>query len=176
MGFIMLIKGYSDLEIATPDCMPGITIWTAQFKLDTDVSSLFPYINADIEKSAYYPEHPCIIFELDGVKWSLYPDRANGLPFEDKDQAVGFIQRLLDYLNDLNERKDSIEPSYKAYKPVPVLDIFKCLPATNCKKCTYATCMAFAAALSKGEAVLDQCLEIEGFDAEKVFRLKEMLP
>lgn len=172
----MLVQKYFDLKMGTPDCMPGITIWAADFKLDTDVSSLFPYINADIKKSAYYAEHPCIIFELDGVRWSLYPDRASGLPFEDKDQAMGFIQRLIDYLNELNERKSAIEPSYEAYKPIPVLDIFKCLPGTNCKKCDYATCMAFAAALSKGEAVLNQCLEIEGFDAAKVTKLKEMLP
>jgi ArsR family metal-binding transcriptional regulator len=171
----MLIQGYSDLVISTPDCMPGITIWTADFKLDADVSSLFPYINADIEKSAYYVEHPCILFELEGVRWSLYPDKASGLPFEDKDQAKGFIQRLIDYLNDLDERKDTIEPSDKTYKPIAVLDIFKCLPGTNCKKCEYATCMAFAAALSKGEVVLDQCLELEGFDNEKVAKLKAMI-
>lgn len=172
----MLIKGYSDLEIGTPDCMPGLSIWTADFKLDADVTSLFPYINSDIEKSAYYPEHPCIIFELDGVRWSLYSDRASGLPFQDKDQAMGYIQHLIYYLNNLDDRKDAIEPSYEAYKPVPVLDIFKCLPGTNCKKCNYATCMAFAAALSKGEAALDQCLDLEGFDKEKALRLKEMLP
>jgi ArsR family metal-binding transcriptional regulator len=172
----MLIQGYTDLEITTPDCMPGITIWTADFKLDTDVSSLFPYINADIETSAYYAEHPCIVFELDGVKWSLYTDRASGLPFEDKDQAVGYIQRLIDYINNLDKRKESIEPSYDAFKTIPVLDIFKCLPGTNCKKCDYATCMAFAAALSKGEAVLDQCLDLEGFKEEKILRLKEIFP
>ncbi|MBW1643070.1 MAG: hypothetical protein JRJ76_09550 [Deltaproteobacteria bacterium] len=59
---------------------------------------------------------------------------------------------------------------------MPVLDIFKCLPGTNCKKCEYSTCMAFAAALSKGEAMLDQCLEIKGFDISKETKLKEMLP
>jgi len=172
----MLIQTYSDLEIKTPDCMPGITIWTADFKLDADISSLLPYINADIKKSAYYAEHPCIIFELEGVKWSLYSARVSALPFEDKSQAEGFIQRLIDYLNDLDERRHTIEPSYEVYKPIPVLDIFKCLPGTNCKKCEYSTCMAFAAALSKGEAMLDQCLEIEGFDAAKETKLKEMLP
>ena len=132
----MLIQGYSDLEISTPDCMPGITIWTAGFKLEADVSSLFPYINTDIATSAYYVEHPCIIFELDSVKWSLYSDRASGLPFEDKDQAMGSIQRLIDYLNELDQRKDTIEPSYEVYKPVPVLDIFN-IPARTKVQVTF---------------------------------------
>jgi hypothetical protein len=88
-----MIKEYLNLEMTTPDCMPGITIWSARFKLDADITALFPYINADIKKSAYYPQHPCVIFELDGVKWSLYPDRASGLPFADKEQAMGYIQQ-----------------------------------------------------------------------------------
>ncbi|MCJ7772868.1 MAG: hypothetical protein MUP22_07015, partial [Desulfobacterales bacterium] len=116
------------------------------------------------------------LFELDGVKWSPYSNRASGLPFLDKEQAMGFIQNLIDYLNDLDDRKGMMEPNFEAYKPISVLDVFKCLPGTNCKKCDYATCMAFAAALSKGEAVLDQCLEMEGFDQVKVVKLKAMLP
>jgi len=172
----MLIQGYSDLEISTPDCMPGITIWTAHFKLDGDSTPLFPYINAEIDKAAYYAEHPCILFELNGVRWSLYPDRASALPFEDKSQAESAIQGMIDYLNDLDKRKDGMEPSYKAFKPIPVIEIFKCLPGTNCKKCDYATCMAFAAALSKGEAVLDQCLELAADKNENYFHLKDLLP
>lgn len=172
----MLIHDYTDLEISTPDCMPGLTIRTADFKLNVDISFLLPYINADIAKSAYYPGHPCIIFELEGVRWSLYPDRAGGVPFADKEQAECSIQDLIHYLNDLNERKNTIEPSTEAYKHIPVLDLFKCLPGSNCGKCNFTTCMAFAAALSKGEVIPDQCPELEGFNAEKAAKLKEMVP
>ena len=37
------------------------------------------------------------------------------------------------------------------------LQIFKLLPNTNCRKCGYPTCLAFAMKLSAGKEVLDKC-------------------
>ncbi len=37
------------------------------------------------------------------------------------------------------------------------LDIYKLLPKTNCKDCGFATCLAFAMALSQKRASLDKC-------------------
>jgi 4Fe-4S ferredoxin len=38
-----------------------------------------------------------------------------------------------------------------------MLDIYKLLPKTNCKKCGYATCMAYAAALREGRTTVECC-------------------
>jgi DNA-binding CsgD family transcriptional regulator len=38
-----------------------------------------------------------------------------------------------------------------------VVDIVKMLPLTNCRKCGYPTCMAFAAAIRKGKALPEDC-------------------
>ena len=37
------------------------------------------------------------------------------------------------------------------------LQIFKLLPNTNCKKCGYPTCLAFAMKLAAGKEALDKC-------------------
>ena len=37
------------------------------------------------------------------------------------------------------------------------LEIYKLLPKTNCRKCGYSTCLAFAMALAKKQVVLDKC-------------------
>ena len=37
------------------------------------------------------------------------------------------------------------------------LDIYKLLPKTNCRKCSYSTCLAFAMALAKKQVALDKC-------------------
>ena len=37
------------------------------------------------------------------------------------------------------------------------LDIFKLLPKTNCKKCGFLTCLAFAMALANGKSSVDAC-------------------
>ena len=40
------------------------------------------------------------------------------------------------------------------------LDIFKLLPKTNCKKCGFATCLAFAMALANKKTTVDLCPDI----------------
>lgn len=45
------------------------------------------------------------------------------------------------------------------------LEIFKHLPKTNCKKCDFPTCLAFAMALANGKASLDACPDVS--DAAK---------
>jgi acetyl-CoA decarbonylase/synthase complex subunit gamma len=40
------------------------------------------------------------------------------------------------------------------------LEIFKLLPRTNCQKCAYPTCLAFAMAVAAGKVTADQCPEL----------------
>jgi len=40
------------------------------------------------------------------------------------------------------------------------IQIFKLLPKTNCGKCKFPTCLAFAMALASGKAELDLCLDV----------------
>ncbi len=42
-------------------------------------------------------------------------------------------------------------------KKISVMDLYKLLPKTNCKKCGQPSCMAFAAKLLEKEATVDQC-------------------
>ncbi|GAB6184209.1 acetyl-CoA decarbonylase/synthase complex subunit gamma [Thermodesulfovibrio hydrogeniphilus] len=39
------------------------------------------------------------------------------------------------------------------------IEIFKLLPKTNCKKCGFPTCLAFAMKVAQGQASIDQCPE-----------------
>jgi len=133
------------------------TFWGAYFKLDTDVSRLFPYLNAILADAKFYDKPECVEFILDDFKCTLYPQEVIASPFTGEDQARQFAQRLIDFLNDLYNKKDSLQPNYKKFKPVPVLDIYKILPQTNCQECGFATCLAFAAALNKRQASPDQC-------------------
>ena len=130
---------------------------TADFELKTDVSPLFPYINAVAENAVYYEKPVFIKFMLDGVLCGLHPESGSAAPFEDKLQAIEFLDRLIAFLNDLYSRKHAIQPNFKKYRPVSVLDILKLLPRTNCGECGFSSCMAFAASLSKMETSPEQC-------------------
>lgn len=168
----MFIKTYSDLSTGTPACHPGAPMLGASFKLDTDISVLFPYINAVLKDSRYFDTPHHIKFSFDEKIWVLYPDNGVGAPFGTMEQAGEGITRLIEFLNDLYERKDSINPDHEKYKPLPVLEIFKLLPRTNCGECGLPTCMAFAAGLSKGEASYDQCPGLDTPEMEeKLFQV-----
>ncbi len=158
----MFIKGYHGFSLSKAgigtcaDQGPGLG---ARFTLDTDVSPLFPYINSVLEGSRYYEKPDYIQFVLEGVLCTLYPRDVLCAPFSHEDQARGFADSLIDFLNDLYAKKDILKPNYKRYKPVTVLDVLKLLPLSNCGKCGYSTCMAFAAALRLRETSPGACPE-----------------
>jgi DNA-binding CsgD family transcriptional regulator/ArsR family metal-binding transcriptional regulator len=158
----MLVKTYTDLSLRTDSPFNrhdlGVDKFIcAHFRLDNDVSPLFPYINGVAPSATFMEKPPFIRFMLDGFLCGLHPHQGVAALFADRDQALEFLERLLDFLNDLDSRRNSLQPNYKTWKPVPVLDIFRILPQTNCGKCGYATCMAFAAALSQEKTAADCC-------------------
>jgi len=171
----MLIKGYSDFSLETVGCSPDVAIplWRAVCKFGADVSHLFPYINAVVKDARYYEKPHYIQFTLDGCRCALYPDNVAALAFEDRGQAVKFFENLIDFLNELDAKRDSMEPDDRKYSPVPVFEILKLLPKTNCKKCGYPACMAFAAALRQGEVTVEQCPELQ--DDEDAVKLKNLI-
>lgn len=172
----MKIEGFTDFCLETPGCAPGTPFYRAHFKLETDISQLFPYINAVAEKPMYYDKPHYIIFTLDGVGWAAYPNEVIGRLFEDREQALRSFSQLSDFLNDIYSKKGSLEPNFKKHKPVSVFDIFKLLPRTNCRECGYITCMAFAGALNKKETTLNQCPELNKPENKNTDKLQAMFP
>jgi len=170
----MFIKTYSNFQCIIPPFIhtvsdvdaPGSKIWSASFKLDQDVRHLFPYINTALDEALYYekPEH--VRFLFDGYRCFLYPDVVAAHFFESKTAAKGFIAGLIDFLNDMYHQKENIRPNYDQIKQVPIIDILKILPKTNCQKCGYLTCMAFAAAIMKGKSAADKCPSLASPAAE----------
>jgi len=101
------------------------------------------------------PKYIQFMFEMS--KCTVYPFEVIAVPFANEKHALGFIDKLIKFFNDLYVRSNSIKPNYKKFKAVPVLDIFKLLPGTNCRECSFTTCMAFAAALTQSKTDPDQC-------------------
>ncbi|ACL05109.1 transcriptional regulator, LuxR family [Desulfatibacillum aliphaticivorans] len=172
----MLVQGFTDFKLVPPPRRMSRPAWNAMFNLDQDVSGLFPYINRIKEDSLYFERPHYIHFHWGEEDWdkpdcalypkkgesgcALYPKRAVIGLYKDRDEALAAAWKLVDFLNDLEARKDTIIPNHRMYKHIPVLDIFKILPRTNCRKCGYPTCMAFAAAVSAHKTGPDQCPDL----------------
>ncbi|MBF0552290.1 MAG: hypothetical protein HQK60_17365 [Deltaproteobacteria bacterium] len=159
----MLVKGYYGISLKP--CGPLFktspltdAVWAVDFRLDAEVTPLFPFINGLTGSATFFEDPPFIRFLLDGFVCGLKPNSGVAAPFVDRAQALEFLERLIAFLNDIDVRKDTLEPNYRRWNPVvPVLDIFRLLPRTNCRTCGYASCLAFAAALSKQKTGPDRC-------------------
>ena len=158
-----IVTGYSDLSLQAVEPLSRTysevvhPVMVAHFSLNNDVSSLFPYINAVVEGARLYERPVYMKFNFHGFLCGLHPGKASAALFESYLQAHEFIERLIAFLNETHRRRDTIRPNPKRHVHVPVLEIFKLLPRTNCGECGYPTCMAFAAALSMQKADPAQC-------------------
>ena len=170
----MLITKYYDLTITGPGCHPGSEILVAKFKLDNDISHLFPYINAIVEKASYFENPHYIKFMRNGISCALYHDNAAVAPFGDREKAIEYIDGLIAFLNDLDKKKESLKPDHTTKKNIAVMDILRFLPRTNCGVCGFPTCMAFAAALCNGDTVIEDCCELISSNNKNLENLKSM--
>jgi DNA-binding CsgD family transcriptional regulator/ArsR family metal-binding transcriptional regulator len=152
----VLISKYHDFYLSKTGVMFGHCLG-AHFKLDNDIRSLFPYINTAVKDSRYFEKPAHIQFVLDDVQCTLYSNEVIAAPFMDQEQAEKFVVRLIDFLNAIYFKRDSMTPDHKTFRPVSVIDLYKLLPQTNCKACGFSTCLAFAGALSKKQTTTDQC-------------------
>ena len=127
---------------------------------DSNMSFLFPYINAEVEKAEFFDSPHMIRFLFSDTYCVLYPEWLMATPVDDKDHARIFVENLVRFLEDINTRKDEITPKYKVFRQMSVLNILKILPKSNCGECGFPTCMAFAASLSKQQTAPGRCPHI----------------
>lgn len=132
-------------------------VYGARFQLSNDLSPLFPYINAEADRSQLYEKPVYIRFVFEKRLCGFYAREGAFTPVGDMGEALEFLQKLFYFIADISKRSGSIIPSHKKFKPSSALDIFRLLPGSNCRNCGYPTCMAFAAALSRQYTSIVNC-------------------
>lgn len=156
----MLIKRYTDFTINRSGINSALSdkpCLGISFKLECDVSHLFPFINAEIESTRYFSDPEYIQFMLYDSFCSLFANELIAVQFANEREARIFAGKAVEFLNDLHSRRDSITPDHKSFKQLSVIDILNLVPQTNCKECGQSTCLAFAALLSKYWITQDKC-------------------
>lgn len=129
----------------------------ARFELDEDLTPLFPYINAVAGHAQYYEKPVYIKFVLLDRLCAFYPRQGAFTPVRNMAEAMAFLPQLLDFIVDVSRRSPGIVPNHKKYKPSSAIDIYRLLPGSNCRSCGFATCLAFAAALSRRRTSMIKC-------------------
>ena len=157
-----------------PGCHPGVTIYSAHIQLNDDLTALFPYLNAVAESPVFFSIPPYIQFKLNGRRCALYADHLVAGGFENKNQALLFFDDFSEFINDVISKKNTITPDHRRYRPIPVMEIFKHLPRSNCRDCGMPTCLAFAAALSKGEILMNRCSFLQDPESRAVREVEKL--
>lgn len=154
-----LIEDY-EIQLVEPACAPGTGRFGALARTATDISPVFPYLNAVLPDAWYDHPNQVLIFKEPGQQYALRPNEIRLGRVENLSHAREVISALVDRINDVWERRSDITPSYTERKLASLLDIYKLLPGTNCRQCGFLTCMAFAADLRKGAVRLEQCVPL----------------
>lgn len=151
----MLLYDYKITKVKRSYPNPEWLAVTAE--LSSDISEVFPYLNAMRKNAVYTPEAPNLNCKMDTGLISLMPRKISvgqGLHEED---AVKVLDHLKGLINDTWERRESIIPVYERKGEIKARDIVGFLPKTDCRDCGLPTCFAFAVALLKGVKRLRDC-------------------
>ena len=151
-----LIADY-EIRLVGPGCVSGAGRWGAQVNLNNDISAVFPYLNAILNNAWYDHQNRVLIWGEQGQRYAFRPDQILVARVQDQRHARQIVRDITDKVNDIWQERDNITPCFTEKKLPSLIDIFKLLPGTNCKRCGYLTCMAYAADLRQGEVHVQEC-------------------
>ena len=155
----MLLHGYRT-EIFNPTCNSFFQSLHCIAYLDDDVGAVLPYLNAALGGDIYIKDPPSVTFKAHGKLITVHGRKIAVNALKDEDEAHHILEWLKDEINDAWEKRGTIAPKYDG-KAVPrILEIYKLLPRSNCRKCGQASCMMFASLATQGIKAAGDCPEM----------------
>lgn len=147
--------------IETSPCMADKSKLKGITAADCDLTPLIPYINSEMPKADYKKESESISFKKGSIKFTIMKNNINVTRFDTVTHLRELLDWIMELLNDIDSRKDTIIPDYRTFMhPAPPL-IYKELPKTNCCECGQKSCMAFAGKLSRQKTELEKCVPLQ---------------
>jgi ArsR family metal-binding transcriptional regulator len=152
----MLIESY-DLKIEVSTHSTEEFEYEAIAHLSIDISPVLPYLNATLHNGTYLPDAPAFSWREDSHHIGFWPHRIAIDHLESRPEAERWIEKLVKMVNDVWEKRDSIQPDITQRENLQPLELFRLLPKTNCKECGENTCFNFALKLAAGQKELANC-------------------
>jgi ArsR family metal-binding transcriptional regulator len=152
----MLLQSY-DLHVVSPACEPGAERWSAKAALAEDIGEALPYLNATLKGAIYNHAARALTWRMGGHAVAIRPHEIAVSNLRDREGAAVEVKRVVDLVNDTWDRRAEITPSTEMRQRLKPMDVYKLLPATNCKACGQPTCFTFALKVTAGEVEPEQC-------------------
>ncbi|MGL6107983.1 (Fe-S)-binding protein [Romboutsia sp.] len=128
--------------------------------LSRDISKVFPYLNTHLKNGIYNKNANTFTFNKEHKIITIYSDNVAIAKLLNETDAFETLDYLKDIINEVDSKRDEIEPSYEMIKLPSPLELYTYLPKLNCKKCGHPTCLAFATKVLNGQEKVKKCLHL----------------
>jgi ArsR family metal-binding transcriptional regulator len=155
----MLLKGYRE-EISRPACNNSFQSLHCIAYLDDDIGGALPYLNAVLGGDSYIKDPPSVTFKTHGKLITVHSRKIAVNALRDEAEAHHILEWLKEEINNAWENRETIVPKYDGKSVPHILEIYKLLPKSNCRKCGQPTCMMFASLATQGIKGFDDCPEM----------------
>jgi ArsR family metal-binding transcriptional regulator len=152
----VLLQTYH-LTIFAPPCEPGAERWNVKAALDDDIGDALPYLNATLKGAIYNHAARALIWRMGGHSIAIRPREIAINNLKDREAAATEVRRVMEIVNRAWERRAEITPSIEMRQRLKPMDIYRLLPATNCRACGQPTCFTFALKVTASELEPEQC-------------------
>jgi ArsR family metal-binding transcriptional regulator len=167
----MLLTGYRE-EISRPTCNNTFQSLHCIAFLDEDISGALPYLNAILGGDSYIKDPPSVTFKSQGKLITVHSRKIAVNALRDEAEAHSILEWIKQEINNAWDNRATIVPKFDDKSKPHILEIYKLLPKTNCRKCGQPTCMMFASLATEGVKGYGDCPEMA---AEHVVKLKHYL-
>ena len=155
----MLISTY-ELEIGVSTHSAEHVEYDAIAHLDVDISPVFPYLNATLNRGMYMPARPALSWRHEGRNVGFWPDRIAVEHIDSQEEIREVVDGLVALVNDVWGRRDQIRPDETVHERLQPLEIYKLLPRTNCRACGESACYTFALKVAGGQVGASSCTSL----------------
>ncbi len=143
------------------DCLADPTKIRVIAELSDDVGCLLPYLAALLPQAGYNHAAGILTLLHGGRLLTVYPRVVTLAKALDEDDARDVLDWLKARIDEAEARRGELAPCLGRRRSPRILDVYRLLPGTNCRRCGEATCLALAARLIFGEAHLADCPSLQ---------------
>jgi ArsR family metal-binding transcriptional regulator len=163
----LLLTGYRE-EISRPTCNNTFQSLHCIAHLNEGISEALPYLNAVLGGDTYIKDPPSVTFKSQGKLITVHGNKIAVNALRDEEEAHHILEWLKKEINDAWENRQAIVPKYDGKAKPLILEIYKMLPKTNCRKCGRPTCMMFASLATEGIKGREDCPALTEKGAENL--------
>jgi ArsR family metal-binding transcriptional regulator len=156
-------------------CLADPSEWRLSAAPDADLSEILPYLNAVLPGARYTHETATLSLRREGMLVTVMPREIRLALVPSLDAGKAILEWLRTTINDTRARRAQIVPREGLQRLPSALDIYKLLPRTNCDRCGFETCLAFALRLASGTGRVAECPPLQDGESSQPRRALQML-